>query len=120
MAPGSQNVIDFRGRQALRSKKVNTEYLPDKSNEMFDSGRRESPKKKKKRSIDASISTSVGSTERQNPQVMLPRDHGMTKDQLIAKVHKEMQSVLEFMAMSHDKLGNGYAAFVYVAKKMNP
>lgn len=50
---------------------------------------------------------------------MLPRDHNMTVDQLIAKVHKEMQCVMEFMAQSHDKLGNGFAAYVYVIKKTN-
>ena len=30
-----------------------------------------------------------------------------------------MQNVLEFMAVNHDKLGNGFAAFVYVIKKTN-
>ena len=51
--------------------------------------------------------------------MMLPRDHGMSKDELIAKVHKEMHCIIEFMAMSHDKLGNGYQAFTYVIKKTN-
>ena len=78
---------------------------------MFHSTQKESPKKKKKWSVDASVSTSVGSIDRQNNQIMLPRDHGMTKDELILKVHKDMQCILEFLALSHDKLGNGYAAF---------
>ena len=43
----------------------------------------------------------------------------MTKDELILKVHKDMQCILEFMALSHDKLGNGCAAFQYVIKKTN-
>lgn len=63
------------------------------------------------------MSTSVGSERGQ--ALMLPRDHNMTVDQLIAKVHKEMQCVMEFMAQSHDKLGNGFAAYVYVIKKTN-
>ena len=51
--------------------------------------------------------------------MLLPRDHNMSKEQLIAKVHKDMQSVLEFLAVSHDKLGNGFAAYHYVMKKTN-
>ena len=33
------------------------------------------------------------------------------------KVHKDMGSVVEHMALRHDKLGNGCAAFVYLIKK---
>ena len=43
----------------------------------------------------------------------------MSKDELVAKVHKDMYCIIEFMAMSHDKLGNGYQAFTYVIKKTN-
>ena len=43
----------------------------------------------------------------------------MTKEQLIAKVHKEMYCVLEFLGANHDKLGNGFAAYSYVIKKMS-
>ena len=50
---------------------------------------------------------------------MLPRDHNLSIDQLIAKVHKEMQCVMEFLAASHDKLGNGFSAFAYVIKRTN-
>lgn len=50
---------------------------------------------------------------------MLPRDHGMSTDQLMAKVHKDMVNIMEFMAAHHDKLGNGFSAIAYVMKKMN-
>lgn len=43
----------------------------------------------------------------------------MTKEQLMAKVHKDMQNILEFVAVGHDKLGNGYQAFAYVIKKQS-
>lgn len=42
----------------------------------------------------------------------------MTKDQLIAKVHKESTCMMEFLANIHDKLGNGFAAYLYVMKKI--
>ena len=44
----------------------------------------------------------------------------MTKEQLISKVHREMQDVMEFIAQMHDKLGNGFAALLHAFKKMNP
>jgi len=63
----------------------------------------------------ASLSTAHGS---EHTKVLLPREHNMTKEQLMAKVRKEAQSVMEFLANSHDRLGNGFAAYLYVMKKM--
>ena len=49
--------------------------------------------------------------------MMLPRDHNMSVDQLIAAVHKEIYSVMENFAANHDKLGNGYSAYTYILKR---
>ena len=80
-----------------------------------------SPKRMGKRGSEDSenISTSVGSNDKTKQQIMLPRDHKMTKEQLIMKVHKDMQCVLEILPGNHDKLGNGYKSFIMVMKKVN-
>lgn len=68
----------------------------------------------------SSQSTSIGSEVHGRQSLMLPREHNMTKDQLISKVHREMQDVMEFIAQMHDKLGNGFAALLHAFKKINP
>ena len=64
LSPGAkrQGGIDYHGRQAFLEKKVCTELLPDKVQQMFHSSQRGSPLKKKW-SIDASMSTSIGSNK---------------------------------------------------------
>ena len=37
----------------------------------------------------------------------------------MAKVRKEMQCVMDYIAQIHDKLGNGYGGYSYVFKKIN-
>ena len=68
----------------------------------------------------SSQSTSIGSEMHGRHSLMLPREHNMTKEQLISKVHREMQDVMEFIAQMHDKLGNGFAALLHAFKKINP
>ena len=66
------------------------------------------------------MSTSIGSELQSKNQVeMLPREHNMTTEQLIAKVHKDNSDVFEFLAQIHDKLGNGFTAYLFVMKRMN-
>ena len=71
---------------------------------------------------NSQYSTSIGSQElfQQPRQVkMLPRDHNLTKEQLIVKVRKEMNCVMEFIAQVHDKVGNGQAGLLFAFKKIN-
>ena len=80
LSPGGKRANDLRARQAFQSKQVHTEVLSNQTNEMFDMRASKATAIKKKMSVDTSVSTSVGSTERLKNLVMLPRDHGMTKE----------------------------------------
>ena len=48
---------------------------------------------------------------------MLPRDHDLSTEQLVQKVHKDMYCAFEFMGGNLDKVGNGFAAFFWIVKR---
>lgn len=103
--------------------KVKTETIQNRQSDMaIEIEDHASPKKGANRrgadeQNDSSQSTSIGSTERGRKQGMLPRDHTMTKEQLLHKVHTQMYCCLEFIGNSHDKLGNGFPSLAYIFKK---
>ena len=65
-------------------------------------------------------STTIGSEQNHTQsRQLLPRDHNLSKEQLIGKMRKEMQCVMDYIAQTHDKLGNGFSAYLYTFKRIN-
>ena len=96
LTPSGKAGKDKRGKQDVLNEHK-TQNAGMSSNHMQPHSEAISPSKKARDSslnsskLDASVSTSVGSERKKQ---MLPREHNMSREQLVAKVHTGIKEIL--------------------------